>query len=386
MKNVLLIDTNFSSIPLYQSIKKIGYNPFTIGGNSKDFLAKNIANYIAADYSNPKLVLNELYKNKIDFIIPGCNDVSYETSAILNQHFNQPNIETVRNNNTLNNKLLFRNFCLSYEINTPRLITNSKDALNQPVIVKPVDAFSGRGVTVLTKPNVNNLENAIKKAKNSSRSANFLIEEYVEGELYSYSAFIQGQYVCKDFIVAEHCTVNPFVVDTSYVCFDFPEKTRQAIKITIEKIAALLGLKDGLIHLQFILKGEKFWLIEITRRCPGDLYSKLIEASTGYPYAQNYVNTFLGLPYINPVEDKQKYVLRHTITQNSDGIFLDIAFKENFSIEHYYSISTVGDFLKPSPDGRIGIFFAQTGSLQERNQLLSSMLTRELYQILLIED
>lgn len=386
MKNVLLIDTNFSSIPLYQSIKKVGYNPFTIGGNSKDFLAKNIANYIAADYSNPKLVLNELYKNKIDFIIPGCNDVSYETSAILNQHFNQPNIETVQNNNTLNNKLLFRNFCLSYGLNTPRLITNSKDALNQPVIVKPVDAFSGRGITVLTKPNVNNLENAIKKAKNSSRSANFLIEEYVEGELYSYSAFIQGQYVSKDFIVAEHCTVNPFVVDTSYVCFDFPEKTRQAIKITIEKIAALLGLKDGLVHLQFILKGEKFWLIEITRRCPGDLYSKLIEASTGYPYAQNYVNIFLGLPYINPIENKQKYVLRHTITQNSDGIFLDIAFKENFSIEHYYSISTVGDFLKPSPDGRIGIFFARTGSLQERNQLLSSMLTRELYQILLIED
>ena len=52
---------------------------------------------------------------------------------------------------------------------------------------------------------------------------------------------------------------------------------------------------DGLIHTQFISDNNTFSLIEVTRRCPGDLYSKLIQMSTGINYSELYSMPFMGL-------------------------------------------------------------------------------------------
>ncbi|MCG6414187.1 ATP-grasp domain-containing protein, partial [Vibrio fluvialis] len=143
-------------------------------------------------------------------------------------------------------------------------------------ICKPVDAFSGRGVSVIDGMDIDSVANADEVARSVSHTGRSLFETFVEGQLYSYSAFIEQRKVVESFVVIEGSSSNPYAVDTSYVDDEFNEDARAVLKKSIEAIAQHLQLRDGLVHLQFILADGQPYLIEITRRCPGDLYSKLI--------------------------------------------------------------------------------------------------------------
>ena len=81
MKKALLLDTNVSSLPVYEFLINQGYDTYVIGGNPDDCLAKYTNAYINCNYSNPLLLDQVISKNQFDVIVPGCNDVSYLFSA-----------------------------------------------------------------------------------------------------------------------------------------------------------------------------------------------------------------------------------------------------------------------------------------------------------------
>ena len=47
--NILLLDTNFSSAPIYEYLIEEGNEVYVIGNNPNDFLAKSAKNYIQSD-------------------------------------------------------------------------------------------------------------------------------------------------------------------------------------------------------------------------------------------------------------------------------------------------------------------------------------------------
>ena len=48
-KTALLVDTNFSAIPIYEYLVSLGMTVYVIGRNPDDFMAKSIQNYIQID-------------------------------------------------------------------------------------------------------------------------------------------------------------------------------------------------------------------------------------------------------------------------------------------------------------------------------------------------
>lgn len=52
MRQVLLVDTNFSAWPLYEFLVKAGYKVTVVGGNPYDTLAKCVDDYVNLDYSD----------------------------------------------------------------------------------------------------------------------------------------------------------------------------------------------------------------------------------------------------------------------------------------------------------------------------------------------
>lgn len=382
MNRVLLIDTNLSSAPIYDYLISNGYEVYVVGGNPSDYLAKKAKNYKNVDYSQIHLIRELIADLHINFIVPGCNDLSYLISAQLNESIGFFGIESLRNTQIINNKEEFREFANEIGLPVPKTFTRESVGNDWPLIVKPVDAFSGRGVTVVHESERNNLDEYINHAKSFSKLEKYIIEEYVEGQLYSHSAFIVQGKITTDFIVEEHGTANPFVVDTSKVDYKFSQEMLIQIRHSIEAMAAKLALVDGLIHTQFIKKGHEYWLIEVTRRCPGDLYSQLIEFSTSFNYVESYV-----LPFINRIspstnyQNKKSLVIRHTISQPVDGFFGSIQFNRAVIIEKLFPISLAGDYVKASPFGRIGILFIKEDSQESFDDCYSNTLKRTLYQI-----
>ncbi len=367
MKRVLLVDTNFSSAPIHDYLVASGYEVFLVGRSPNDFLAKALPGYIQLDYSDINGLRQKIEEYNIDYIVPGCNDLSYEVCSILNETGCYPGIDQIGVSRTLNHKAAFRQFAEQEQLPTPGLVNDSvgADLSKCSVVVKPVDAFSGKGVSILHCPNPQQYQKAVIKAKQASRSDEYLVEGFVEGQLYSHSAFITGGKIGIDFMVVEYCKVNPLVVDTSLVASRFPDAIRHAIRSVIEKIARCLNLADGLVHTQLICNGKDFWLIEMTRRCPGDLYSLLIELTTSFPYVEHYVCPFIDSTPRNFKRDEfYRPIVRQTITQSSNCALFAVDFASAHRIVKFVPIAQVGDWLSPSPGGRVGIAFYET-SLEE---------------------
>jgi carbamoylphosphate synthase large subunit len=351
-------------------------------------MAKSIQNYIQLDYSDLNVLKQTISEFNIDYVIPGCNDHSYEICSRLTGESYLINVDDFETTSTLLNKSKFRHFALLHQLPVPQIFTlETANQADCALIVKPVDAFSGKGITRIAASDSSSIQTAIETAKSYSRNGEVIIEEFVEGQLYSHSAFLTDQKINQDFIVEEYGSANPFVVDTSFVKTNFPSHLLQQVRESIEKLAQLLNLKDGLIHTQFICNQQKIWLIEITRRCPGDLYSQLIELSTGYSYAASYAMSFIGQSLKTEFSNNQtKPIIRHTVTQQKTGLFYNLSFQQPLNIARYISIATSGDLLKPSPNGRVGILFAEANSDEQKMSLTSDFLERKVYQVNFIES
>ena len=120
-KNILLIDTNFSSKPIYDNLITMGYNVYVVGGNKDDFLAKTVDNYLNFDYSNLNIILKIIKEYKIGLVLPGCNDFSYYVCSKVNEiFFKQRTIDSIENFTNLNNKACFKS--IAKDIGLPSLI------------------------------------------------------------------------------------------------------------------------------------------------------------------------------------------------------------------------------------------------------------------------
>lgn len=379
MARVLLVDTNFSALPIRDWLRSIGHEVYVIGGNAADSLARADSAWRAVDYSDNRQLVGAVEELGIDYVVPGCNDRSYLSCSEASEHPAFHAIDPPATTYVINNKRAFREYAGREGLSVPKVFLSASPPPGMPVIVKPVDAFSGRGVTTVFDA-AQGLANAIECAQRASATADYVVEEFVSGQLYSHSAFIRDGVVCTDFIVVEHCSANPYAVDTSYVMDGFPSAMLRRVREEVEHFARDLCLVDGLVHTQFISDGTKFWLIEVTRRCPGDLYSQLIELSTGFPYAAAYAAPFVGetIPAFSRHPHSQP-ILRHTITTMERRTLKDVRFHLPVVIDRLVPLAATGTALEQAPKGRVAVLFLQANDATDLRRLSDAAVQRNLY-------
>jgi hypothetical protein len=381
MRKVLLADTNISSEPIYRFLTGFGFEVHTVGINENDYLAKAGSHYHKLNYSDLSAFGDFIRKNGFDFLVPGCNDVSYLSCAAIAPEFVYPGFDNLEVTENINNKSRFRRLGMKLGLNAPRVYESIKNISRMPVVVKPVDAYSGRGITVIDGNSAGQLSDAVKLAASYSRSGSFLIEQKVSGQLYSHSAFLENGEFVFDVIVEEHGSVNPFAVDTSRVIYDFSHELLRDIRTDILKLATSQGITSGLIHTQFMADGDRFWMIEVTRRCPGDLYTELISKSTGYAYAENYARPFIGQSLSKEWDKKSELVVRHTLHGIVGKPLLNISFGIDCKSMVHYPLLSAGSEITGNSWGRIGLLFAFCSDRSRQDKLINSFLTRTAYRI-----
>jgi len=343
---VLLLDAAFSAVPIHEYLTDIGCDVWTMGNRAEDPLALAYReNWICANYGDAALVQSCVKEHGFGAVIPGCTDVSMASFVQLKQqgsYWLSP--ET---NDILNNKPLFRRLCRDLDVPAPRAVDIRSLPKSGRFICKPADSFSGREI---------------------------ICETFIEGDLHSYTAFLNAGAVQRAFIVREGSRYNPFAVDTSHLCDDYDSRKLLALRAAIEVISAHLDLCDGLLHTQFIDSGDGVAIIEMTRRCPGDLYARLIEYSTGYHYAGEFASYFLGRRVEVP-RFQRRYVLRHTIKQMGQERFfgLEIDLPGVFKI---VPVVRNGEALDPKIATRVGLAFAEAADYENLRRLYAATINR----------
>ena len=365
----LLADANFCTLPLLSSLKQHDVKVYVCGNLLSDpchLLADGSYDF---DYSNRDTLLTTVKEGKFDYLIPGCNDQSYLSCSWVAEQCGLQGYDAYETVLILHHKDKFRDFALKNGYPTPRVAYSVKECkrLEYPLIVKPVDAFSGRGTRKITENG--NLAEAVADASNYSNSGRVLIEEFKSGALLSHSAFIRNNQIVQDFFVDEFCTVYPYQVNSSCISSGLNPKLRLQIRECMTQMVKDLDLVDGLLHTQILVDDEKFWLVEVTRRCPGDLYSRLIELSTGFNYPEAYILPFLGKDlncYSN--KDDVSYYARHTISSDESKNVFSVSHALDVKNTEIIQLRTCGQIIEQAPFGKSGIVFVEFKSEHEMKQ------------------
>lgn len=373
MKNfqkVLLLGSSFSAVPIYKALKSMGFFVAVCGCKKNDPLHQYADKSFYIDYSDLVKVQKILESEEFDFLVPSCNDTSYIIGGLLAEKFCFPGYDKYSTILKIHTKNLFRDFLIECGLECPNFITviykKSFDhkRLKYPILVKPVDSFSGKGITKVF--NDEELKNALYFSEKFSLKKEVVLEEYIEGSLHSHSAFIFNGSILYDFFVDEFCTIYPYQVNSSNHPSGIATSLRNKVRKSINKLAQSLSLTDGLLHTQFMVSGKSIFIIESMRRCPGDLYPDLVEKSTGVEYWKNYVAPFVSRSFefaSTPID--LCYVTRHTLSTNSEHIhsaFL-IDEKVKFSKIMIVQLKISGQILKPAPFDKSAIVFLEHKSI-----------------------
>lgn len=363
MKNneakVLLADANFCTLPVLSSLQK-RFAHVAVCGNMKDDPCHAIAQQSHLfDYSNREALLDIVRKNNYTYLVSGCNDRSYLSCAWVAQQLGMPGYDDFDTVLTLHQKDLFRAFASQQGYPTPSAAYTIEETrhFDYPLIVKPVDAFSGRGVSKVETEHA--LAATLQQAKQHSASGQAIIEEFKTGTLHSHSAFIKNGEISVDFFVDEFCTVYEYQVNSSCLSTLLTPAIRAQVRECITQMVSDLQLVDGLLHTQFLATEHEFWLIEITRRCPGDLYSRLIELSTSYHYSAGYIGTFTALDLPMPTQSAPRYIARHTVSTDTACHYFSVSHALEVKHTELIQLKTCGKSLKEAPFDKVGLVFLE---------------------------
>lgn len=374
----LLIGSSFSAAPILFGLRRRGLHITVIGKYKDDPCHQYGDASIFEDYSDKQKFLEIVETGNYDFIVPSCNDFAYVSGNWAANKLGFPGFDTLETTEILHTKAQFRAFCESIDLPAPRRIAFgdaqtvgalSASDLTFPVLVKPVDSFSGRGMTKLHSPE--GLALAIQLAATESRSGEVVVEHFHAGDLYSHTAFVEDGQIFWDEFVDEFCTVYPYQVDCSNCPSRLPSGVKSEVRSQMQRLISALKLCDGLLHTQFIFDGDRFWIIECMRRGPGDLYPQLIERATGAPYTDMYLSKFLGERYPTDLTRSGEYralVGRHTISTATAVVASGFETHHTAKTLAFVPLKLSADRMEAAPYDKMGILFLEYDAVADLHQ------------------
>lgn len=358
----MILDAGFASLPLQHALKEAGFATLACSGKADDPGMTYAHRSRLQNYADIDAVLSIACEENIAALVPGVTDVSYLSGCRVASTLGLPGFDSPEVSDTLFLKDKFRAWSHRQGLPIPQAVSDPVQAITLPLplIVKPVDAYSGKGITLVRE--WSSLDAAVEAARLASPGGQYVIETFCEGQLYSHSAFIRKGCIACEFFVEEHCTVYPWQVNSSSLNQSLDEAMCRQVSDCMQTIVSELGLVDGLLHTQFIASEKAFWLIELTRRCPGDLYSRLIELSTGMPYSRWFIEPFIGVNSVFP-ERRPAHrcaIARHTVSTSKETLFSGFQFASlPAHIVEVIPLKAVGEVVKPAPGDRAGLIFAE---------------------------
>lgn len=271
-----------------------------------DYLPSGIAKRIAdetAMISTSDLDTLESFaiEKKIDGIFTGPSEVNIKFVQQLCERLNLPFYATKEQFEVSMNKKRFKQLCKQCGIPTAKEYSiNSLKDLNKvqdfPVIVKPVDGYSSKGISICH--NKEELVHACQNAKNYSPTDEILVEKYIEGydDICMYYTIQNGHLTLSAMTDRD---MNHFQVGKAPQpnALFFPSKHldtyMEVLHKKVELFAHELFLQNGTMFIQAFIKGKEFIVFEMGYRLCGANEYIMISRENGIDTLDMYLNMAL---------------------------------------------------------------------------------------------
>ena len=208
-----------------------------------------------------------------------------------------------------------------------------------PVIVKPTDRSGSRAITKITA--YDQLEEAIKEAVEQSFEKKAIVEEYIEGDEYSYETISYHGTHTNLAVTKKYTTSAPHFIETGHVQpSGLSEEMLKKVRSVMYPALDALKITDGASHGEFRITPEgDVRIIEIGSRMGGDcIGSDLVPLSTGYDFMEMIVDVACGKePKIVPKTGPKEARIRFLFTMD------DVEEMKQYEKEHPEEIYRISE-------------------------------------------
>lgn len=299
MKKIVIIGANDFQNQLILKAKEMGFETHVFAWQDGSIGERTADHFYPVSIVEIDQILETCRKIKPDAIATIASDLANITvskvAAGLGLPGNSPECIEISTN-----KYAMRTAFLKAGIPTPRFykVDCVRDELYEmklPVIVKPTDRSGSRAITKIT--DYQQLAQAIKEAAEQSFEHQAIVEEYIEGDEYSYETISYRGKHTNLAVTKKYTTGAPHFIETGHC---EPSGLDEEMLNKVQKVmnAALdaLQITDGASHGEFKITPEgEVRIIEIGSRMGGDcIGSDLVPLSTGYDFVEMVIDVACG--------------------------------------------------------------------------------------------
>ncbi len=331
-----------------------------------------------------QLALNE----KVDLVLTACADQVLLITAKVSERLGLPCYIDYHTATLVSDKKYMKDIFVKNDVPTAKYAVmgvfdqEKVKHFQFPMIVKPVDSYSSRGVRKVL--NFEEMKKAFDEAVEISRTKTAIVEEFCSGEELTVDVYVENgvAHVLALSVNDKIADKDRFVIYRTKNPAPVSDAVKEMVRDTAQKIADAFKLKDSPMLIQMISDGKRIWVLEFCARTGGCIKYRLIKKASGFDVIKAVADLTLGeKPHVGEMTAENKYIA-NIFLYCKPGVF-DHAegfeeLKKEGIISEYYIFSSEGTEYKTitCSGDRMGGFTVQSDDLQELQKKYETAVSR----------
>lgn len=286
----------------------------------------------------------------VSLITTACTDQALLTVANVSEQLGLPCYLSYKIGLNVTNKSYMKKVLVENGIPTAKFVILDRldyqliKGFDFPVVVKPVDCNSSKGVKRIDT--FDELPEYLEQAIEFSRTKTAIVEEFKVGNEISVDYYVEGE--CAKLLCATSSLKIKNKNSFTILCSDYPAinvEQEERLKVIGNQVAKAFDLKNCPLFIQMIVNGDDINVIEFSARMGGGSKYNLIRTLSGVDIMSKYVDLVLGgNPTVNP--SKQVNYCKMVYVYCFPGIFDHVEglaeLKEDGIVDAYFEYKTRG--------------------------------------------
>jgi aspartate/methionine/tyrosine aminotransferase/biotin carboxylase len=313
--DVLIVAGGIWQVPIINFIKNKGHKVFVVDPYLHSPGVPLADKHIACDVRDFETIKSHIGNHQFRFIASDQTDVSVNTIAQLNTLLGL-NGNPIEVTDKFVNKYQMRILAASLKIPIPSFakierISELHSFIKKaglPVILKPADSQSSRGVVKIDRENIQHSEHFFVNSLKFANCGYLIAEEFIEGKELTVEGFASN-YKHRTLAISLKQHFRTGIASELKYPAEIPENIYNEVERLNDIFVENSGLRFGITHAEYIInmKTGRIALIEIACRGGGTLISSdIINWVTGVNVYELYYNNLLG----SAVDVKELAVLK----------------------------------------------------------------------------
>ncbi len=316
----LILAGGLPQIELIEQLKARGIETVLADGNANASAVPYADKVYQIAIFDTEAVKEVAVKEQVDFLITVCADQVLLVVAQVSEELGLPCYIDYQTAQNVSDKKYMKRIFWENDIPTSRYLEldtldwDKIEQLKYPMVIKPVDAYSSRGVRKVW--NRQELEQYFAEAAQISRTGGVLVEEFVAGEELSVDVYVEGG-VAKLLCVSNSEKITDdgrFIIFRGRYPVFVSDEVMGKIQKVAQQIADAFGLVDSPMLIQMICDGKDVSVLEFCSRTGGNMKYLLIKRACGFDVIKAVIDLTLGeKPHVELQAPEAKYIVNDFI-------------------------------------------------------------------------